>query len=257
MFRIINFVKYFLSAKTAHGVHSPFAFNFVRNVLENKQTYYAFEDIESIRAKLLLSNLEIQVTDLGAGSKKNKNSKRKIADIARYSAKRKKYGQLLFKIVHEYKCKNILELGTSLGISAMYLASVSKQNNIITVEGCPNISKVAEINFSKLNFKNICLIVGNFDDVLPNILKKNKFNLIFIDGNHKGEALLKYTEMCLPYLTENALIIADDINWSKDMNDAWKKITAKNEITLSIDLFEMGICFTNKSLSKEHFILRY
>jgi predicted O-methyltransferase YrrM len=257
MFRIINFVKYFLRAKTAHGVHSPFAFNFVQNVLKNKQNYYAFEDIESIRAKLLLSNLEVQVTDLGAGSKKIKNSKRKISEIVRYSAKSKKYGQLLFKIVSEYKCKNMLELGTSLGISTMYLASVSKQNNIVTIEGCSNISKVAEINFSKLNFKNICSIVGNFDNVLPNILKKNKFDLVFIDGNHKGEALLKYTEMCLPHLTENAILIADDINWSKDMNDAWKKITAKNEIMLSIDLFEMGICFTNKTLSKEHFILRF
>lgn len=257
MFRVLNFVKYFFNAKTAHGVHSPFVFHFIQNILKNNHFFYAFENIESIRAKLLLSQIEIEVTDFGAGSKKNKKHKRKVSDIARYSAKQPKYGQLLFKMVNEYKCKNILELGTSLGISTMYMASVSSQNNLYTIEGCPNISRIAEINFSKMNLQNIRLLTGNFDDILPSVLKKNKFDLIFIDGNHRSKFLLKYFDMCIPYLQENAIIIIDDINWSKDMNQAWKEIISKNEVILSIDLFEVGLCFTNKAFTKEHFVLRY
>lgn len=75
MFRILSFVKYFFKAKTAHGVHSPFVFHLIQHILKNNQSFYAFENIESIRAKLLLSQIEIEVTDFGAGSKKIRNTK--------------------------------------------------------------------------------------------------------------------------------------------------------------------------------------
>ncbi len=54
------------------------------------------------------------------------------------------------------------------------------------------------------------------------------------------------------------LLIFDDIYWSMEMNEAWKTIQAHNSVTLTLDVYQMGICFFMKEkLAKENFVLRY
>ncbi len=256
-FRIYQYLLYLLKAKGAHAVQAPFLYHFITEVLHNKHSFYAFEEIESIRAKLLLSNLEIDVNDLGAGSQHTGTSRRKVSSIARHAAKNEKYAQLLFRVAQAYNKQKMLELGTSLGVSAMYLASAHKNAQLITIEGCRNCTKIAELNFSKLGLTNIQTLTGNFDYVLPELLKEHTFDLFFIDGNHRGEALLKYTDILLPNAEKESIFIIDDIRWNKDMYAAWNILRQKKEFTLTLDLYQLGICFTNPALSKEHFIIRY
>ncbi len=255
---LFNYINYLLKAKNQHGIHSPFVYELYNNVIIDQTPYYVFSDIESIRAKLLLTDLEIEINDFGAGSKVNSSNRRKIKSIAKNSLKSKKYAQLLFRLVNRFKPKNVLELGTSLGISAMYLASVSSKIQVTTIEGCPNIAKVAQINFDKLGLKNIKLINQNFDDFLPNYLyKMTLLDMVFFDGNHTKEATLKYFDWCVENALINSVFIFDDIYWSKGMNEAWNEIIKHPKITTTIDLFAVGIVFFNTDLSKENFVLRY
>ena len=85
----------------------------------------------------------------------------------------------------------ILELGTSLGVSSSYLAAGNKRSEIITIEGDPSLSKIAQSNWNKLGLSNINLMNESFDTALAKI-KDQKFDLIFIDGNHKLLPTLKY-----------------------------------------------------------------
>ena len=141
---IINFLKHKLKAKNQHGIHSPFVFDLYNNVLANRIPFYIFDDIESIRAKLLLSPQNITITDLGAGSKKMASNRRKIADITKYTSKKPKIAQLLFRLVNYLKPQTILELGTSVGISSMYMAASNSRAKVITVEGDPKIAQIAQ-----------------------------------------------------------------------------------------------------------------
>ncbi len=95
-------------------MHSPFVFEFITNVLNDKREFDCFRYIESIREDLKNDNTEINVPDFGAGSRMQLNNKRKISAIARSSLKPKKYSQLIFRIVHFYKPQTIVEIGTSL-----------------------------------------------------------------------------------------------------------------------------------------------
>jgi len=252
---IFHFIRHLLvSNKRGHGIHSPFIYQFVKEVIDSKDHYYIFQSIESLRAKLLLTEQKIAVTDLGAGSKTTKNANRSIQSIAKSALKPKKQAQLLFRVAKFFQSKVSLELGTSFGLSSLYLSQYNSTNQLYTIEGCPNIAKVAQLNFEKLKVKNIHSIVGDFSEQLPAILKKLKtVDLVYFDGNHTEEATLNYFETCFPYIHNETIFIFDDIYWSKGMTAAWKKIKADTRVKVTVDTYYYGFVFFRKEQPKEDF----
>ncbi len=255
---LIKYLQFILSAKTNHAVHSPFIYNFLQKVVFNKTNSGDLNEIKLLRKKLLNDDREILIKDFGAGSHVNPSKKRIIKDIAKNSAKREKYGKILYNIMKYYKPKKALELGTSLGISTCYIAKGYDQAEVVSLEGCPNTIKIAKNNLGKLNIHNTKLIEGNFNNTLNHTLKEMKsINFIFIDGNHQKHATIKYYEECLKYAENNTLFIFDDIYWSSGMKKAWEHIKKHTKTRVSIDLFFIGIIFIKKELSNEHFKIRF
>jgi predicted O-methyltransferase YrrM len=259
LFQIEEYINYWVSSFNKYKIHSPFVFKLVTEVFEKQVNYQDFELIENIRDELKENDTEIEVVDLGAGSKSLKTSKRKISAIAKKSVKKEKYGHLLYMMVRHFKANSILELGTSLGITTAYLASAHKNTNVVTVEGSETIAKIAADNFKRLNLKNISLIVGNFDNELKQICEdKQKFDLIFIDGNHRELPTINYFETLLPYCHNDTIMLFDDIHWSEEMQEAWEFIKNHEKVTLTIDIFEMGIVFFRReNRQKEHMLIHY
>lgn len=257
MFRLKEYIRYLRNAVDEHGIHSPFVFDFYNHIINSDFEEQDFREIEVLRRKLLRNQSLIEVRDFGAGSTKLKSNKRKVSEIAKYSAKPPKFARILYRISKKFRPAVMLELGTSLGISGAHLAMGNPDGRLITIEGCPNIGAMAQSNFNELAIKNIEVKSGNFDDVLPGILSDlSKIDLIFIDGNHTYEATKRYFEMVLPHLHEESIVIFDDIHWSEGMKKAWDEIIAHPSIRVSMDLFFIGIVFFNKDLSKQDFILK-
>ena len=259
-FQIKEYIKYRL--KTGHwkgfGVHSPFVFEFVNIVAREKRPYYAFAKIEAWRESLRKSQVRIEVNDWGAGSKINNSSQRSISKIVRQAALPKKYGELLFRMVERYKLRNILELGTSLGMSTLYLALPNSNAKIITLEGSTTLSEFATRTFQEMDAKNIELIQGNFDETLLKSIKTlPSLDLVFFDGNHIKEPTLRYFHSCLKGVNNNSIFVFDDIHWSKEMHQAWNEIIQHPDVTISVDLFRMGIVFFRKESKKQHFTIRF
>ena len=159
-----KYLSYYLSASNGkgHGVHSPFVFDFITSVLNNKQHYYAYDIVEALREQLQLNRTIISVEDMGAGSVSSPTKERTIASVARTAAKPRKYGQLLFRIANHYRFKTILELGTSLGITTAYLALGNQEANVVTLEGSVAIAEKALENFGQINLKNVKLVHTKF-----------------------------------------------------------------------------------------------
>lgn len=256
MNQVLQYLRHLLVAKTKHGIHSPFVFKLLTEVIQDKTNYSEYIEIEKLREGLLQDSTIINVTDLGAGSQSLKTNKRAIKDIAKKSAKPKKYAQLLFRLVKHFQSKNILELGTSLGISTLYLAKTNKENAVTTFEGCPEIASQAKRNFEKLNAKNIKQVVGNFDEVLSANLN-SKLDFVFIDGNHRKQPTLNYFEIILKHSHSKTVFVFDDIHWSKEMQEAWQEIKKHPQVIVTIDLFFIGIVFIHPEQAKEHFVIRF
>lgn len=255
--QIIKYLSFYFSAKTKYAIHSPFVFDFIEEILENESNYYSFLANEHVRKILEKKSTEIIVKDLGAGSKKIKTAKRKISTIAKTSLQEKKMAQLLFKMINHYQlCDIVVELGTSLGITTAYLANAKKSNKIYTIEGSSEIANVAKSVFEKLGLKNVELIIGDFNVNLKNLILDRKLGLIYIDGNHTKSATISYFNWALENANENTIIVIDDIYWSKEMEESWDYVKKLNEVTMTIDLFKMGIVFLHSVKVKEHFKLK-
>jgi predicted O-methyltransferase YrrM len=257
----LKYIRYYVKADNGkgHGVHSPFVFDLIQHVMNDGRQFYSFEKIEGVRVDLLKNNRSIAVEDFGAGSRVNKLPIRTIQKIAHSSLKPKKYSQLLFKLVHYFSPSHVLELGTSLGITTAYLATANASSQVITMEGSTEVAAIALENFQQLAINNIEIVTGNFDQTLAITLEKlAKVDFVFLDGNHRYEPTVRYFEQVLSKTDEYAVIVLDDIHWSKEMEDAWAYVQNHQAVTLTVDLFYIGLVFFRKEkIAKQHFIIRY
>lgn len=255
MYQIIQYIKFLLKSTNQHGIHSPFVYNLITKCFYDKRIYSDYKNIISYRKTLLKTLTKIKVTDLGAGSQVMKQRERTVSELAKNAGTTYAKAKLLYRITKYFKPKNILELGTSLGIATHAMHLGNPESKITTIEGCPNISAFTKNYKKKSDLKNINIISGNFIDEIDK-LKTNNYNLIFFDGNHQKEATLKYFETFLETVNNNSVFIFDDIYWSKGMTEAWETIKQHPKVTVSIDTFFWGFVFFRKEQLKEHFIIR-
>jgi predicted O-methyltransferase YrrM len=255
---IKDYIKHRFTSKTRHGTHSPFVYKLTDEVIYDFSNKKVYDNIEQQRKKLLDDHTLIHVTDLGAGSHLNKNQTKKVSQIAKNALKNPSLAQLIHRLVAYQKPRNIIELGTCLGITTAYLAQAQPTANVLTIEGCPETAAVAYKNFNELNLANIELQVGNFNERLPIAIDQAEtLDVVYIDGNHTKEATLNYFNWCLPKINENSLLIFDDIYWSEGMKEAWETIKSHPQVTVTVDLFWIGLVYFKKDQAKEHFKIKY
>jgi len=255
--QILDYMIFLRHSNNSHGIHSPFVFNLYNEVLNVKKEHYFFGPLESLRASYLNNQTEIAMHDLGAGSALGNASKRKISKIAAASLQSPKYGELLFRLVDYFQPKTIIELGTSLGITASYLAKAVRKSNIISIEGNPALAEIAKEGFKKMDISNITCKTGSFEAHFLSTLKELKqADFILFDGNHRLKPTMQYFHEALPFANENTVFVFDDIYWSEEMKTAWETIKTDSNVTITIDLFDMGLVFFRKGHTKQHFKLR-
>ncbi|MBP8976054.1 MAG: class I SAM-dependent methyltransferase [Bacteroidetes bacterium] len=226
------------------------AHSFTRDELDS------IEAIERYRTSLLHNTTKIEMLDYGAARKNGEAVQKELAirTICHTSASPKKKCLLLFSLIREIRPAVCVEMGTNLGISGSYLAAAAKLNGngfIYSLEGSPSLSQIASKHFYDSGLSNIKVYKGQFVETIPNIVASSPpISLVYFDGHHEEFATLRYYEMLKPHLSENALLVIDDICWSSGMERAWNTIRSSSPIALSIDLFTMGVCVTD-SLSTE------
>jgi len=234
-----------------HSVHSPLVYQFINQVLNsNKDSKYPLAEYE--RKRLQSDTTLINFVDFG---KSGKTYEKKINTIAKSSLKSKKYAQLLRRIVQHFQPNKVLELGTSLGITTAYLA-YDQSVDITTLEGSERVAQEAEQVWKNLKLSQIQCITGDFDKTLLSVTQQS-FDLIYLDGNHRCEPTLAYFEMLKKNSYKKTIFIFDDIHYSKSMEEAWRQIKQQADVTITIDLFFIGLVWIDSSLSKENFVLRY
>ncbi|GAB4199287.1 MAG: class I SAM-dependent methyltransferase [Bacteroidia bacterium] len=250
--RLYHYIKYLLTAKSIHHIHSPLLYRFVTECLNQNNHYYCFDEINRIRQKLVHNNDEIEYEYIGAKSFRLKKTA-KIKDILKTAVSPPKYSELYFRIAIFVKSRATLELGTSLGINTLYLAHSSKK--VVSIEGQKKLCEFANKLFQANWMTNIQLIHSDFDSALPVLLSDNTFDLALIDGNHAYDATMRYYNQLK---STHTIIIIDDIYWSKDMTRAWREIVNSPDIKYTIDLYRCGIVIFNENIvHSQHFILRY
>ena len=268
LYRVSTWLKHYLTAWNTggEGVHSPYLFEWVRMVMSDKHAYRVWEDIESVRARMLVSDQVVEFVDYGSGvGRKGEGAKgeKRVKDIAKGSLARAKYAQMLFRLVnwlgHQLREGNkgltIVELGTSLGVTTAYLAGVDTRDKVYTYEGCEAVAKIAKENWNVLGMNNISCLVGPIDaEQLRGGL--GYIDVAFVDANHTYEASMKYFDVLAQKVHEKSVVVMDDIHHSEEMERAWKEICADERVTSTIDLYQMGLVFFDKHYWKRNYRMR-
>lgn len=286
-----KYLHYYLKAANGkgHGIHSPFVFDFVLKVLNDRYAYADYAAIEGLRRRLGRDETMLEIEDMGAGSAWKAPRQRSIGDITRHAAKPARLGQLLYRIARYYRPARLVELGASLGLSTAYLAAGAREGwigggadavgggadagggthvggggaregagRLWTIEGSGQVAAAAERNLHSLGLE-AQVVTGNFDRVLPGLLQEmGGVDLAFVDGNHRRDPTLSYFNQLMASAGREAVLIFDDIHWSAEMEEAWAAIKNDSRVMLTIDIFFIGIVFLREEFKvKQDFVIRF
>ena len=279
LYRVGSYLKHQLTARHTggHGIHSPYLFEWVRMVMADDNSYYAWVKIEEIREQLLRDEREVTFVDYGSGRALSSSpadaNKRLVKDIAKGSLAQKKYAQMLARLVRwlgsanpQYLSKrkedrglNIVELGTSLGVTTAYLATMNKGDKVLTFEGCNAVAEIAKENWKLMEINNIECRVGEVTEEslrLAMVDLQGGLDVAFIDANHTYEGTKSYFNVLAEKVHEKTVIVVDDIHYNQAMEKAWMEICADERVTSTMDLYQMGMVFFDKHYWKRNYKIR-
>ncbi len=255
LYQVKAYLKFLLKSANQHGIHSPFVYELTTKCFYNKTKHPEYSILKNYREGLYNASEAIEIKDFGQGSRIFTSNQRKISAIARNAGIPPKRQRLLFRLVRYFNTETVLELGTSLGLATVALALGNPSSKIHTVEGCQNTAKKAQFYFDRFKLKNIRLHPKTFEDYFTEH-PSEKYQLVYIDGNHNKEKTLQYFEILLKQASNDSVFIFDDIYWSPQMTEAWRQIIDHPQVTVSIDTFYWGLVFFRKEQSVQHFSIR-
>lgn len=264
-YQLNTWIKHQLRAKGADNLHSPFVFDLYTNTIRKDELYFpAFNYIEERRKDLQKNQNIVSGNDFGTG----KGIDRTVSQIVSSAAKNAKHGRLLHRLALKFKPENVLEFGSNAGISTAYISSaLNSSAKFFSIEGNAGLAQLARETIDSVNQNQSAAVVstfavpvileGEFDKVLPQLLPKmDKLDLVFFDGNHRYQPTINYFNSCLPKVHNDTVFIFDDIHWSEEMTQAWNEIKSREEVSVTIDLYQIGLVFFRKEQKKENFLLR-
>lgn len=247
-----------MTAGSRYGVHSPFVYEFATQVLPHQESEVG-DRIEPLRQEALHSETVLRIRDWGAGysGKHEPVVHKQIREVARSSSRKRRSGEFLYRLCKWLQPEFGLELGGNLGFSTAYQVSGIEKGHFTSIEGSASLAAEASKLWRKLGLE-IDSLVGEFDQELAPLLDKGaSLDYVLLDGNHSYEATLSYFNRLFPLLRPNGVIVVDDIHWSEGMQQAWQEIRKREDVSLSIDLYFMGLCFFRPHQAKENFRFRY
>lgn len=241
--------------RRGYGVHSPFVFNLITKVIEERCSYYSFSDIELIRKQLVFRDDRITYPDW---RQKGKLRQRTIGEIVAREAIKPKHGALLFRLTNYFKSRNILQFGSSMGLSTLYLTSYSTHLNCIALESVPEFASIARVSFEKAAHNPIDLRVGGYMDLLPQALKDmERLDFVFFNTLYEQQNLLFLFEECLKHAHNETIFVFEGIKANRSMREFWQMLCKHSGITVTVDLYSIGLVFFNKSLHKRNYIVYF
>lgn len=256
-FALTSWIRHRRMALGRYGLHSPYVYALFNDVALARDQPQGVADIETDRKKYRCDPTPVLASDPGAGS--SRPSSRTIASVARHALKPPAQAAFLFRLARFHGACRALELGTCLGTTSRYLArGLKPEGQLHTIEGVPEFYHVAAQSFNREASGRIVPHAGHFDEVLPELLRREgHFDFVFLDGNHRYEATMRYVNKIIPYCTPDAMIVLDDIYWSREMARAWNEMRADPRFPLTLDFYHVGILVLSARQQKEDFRLKW
>lgn len=217
-----------------HGIHSPFAYSFINDVIEEENLFYGYK---AIADKLRIRKETIALP--GATFLKN--------------------NLFLFRLSNHYKAKRVIMVGCKSETSIFYLQGGNPTTSCALIEW--NKRKLDTTSRLCEHEKNLLVYDCNPDETLKtyqSLIARNGAPDILYIHHASGDTIKQnLLESCCTFAEEQTIIVLDDIYKTKENTQFWKNATQDPRLSVSFDLIEFGILIKNKKLQKQHYKLFY
>jgi hypothetical protein len=240
MFHVTKIYR-MLFCRKGYGVHSPFVFDLITNVIEEMMIFYAYHDIAQIRLQLLQKDKPIHYRDKKLAVKK----------VLRQYGISKKEGEFLFRMANHYKPHSILSVGSSMGLAPLCLSRYNSTVQCVTLEEEQDLAEIATHFLNKEKNPSLLIKTGAYEVTIPeSIVQLQQIDCIFFGKDVEANNIITIFQQYLPFIHDNTFCVLAGIRSSSEKQHCWKQCCQLPCVTVAVDLFDMGILFFQPKLHK-------
>lgn len=214
-----------IKTKRGFGVHSPFVYYFLTEIVSSKYPFYAYPSIEILRAKCEKENLR-----------------------TKQSYKTDKYYQLLYRISNYINLNSLVSIGdnNSFSVFSLLLPAFNSKATVFTDRS--EVSVFFTYLKDYISSKRINYLSS--DSIRNQPVPKIDLLLISSSKDNSFSSLFSYLNYLLPSMHDNTIILIEDINDAFPVNQFWHELRQHQSITLMIDFYYFGVAFLDKNYHK-------
>jgi hypothetical protein len=219
-----SYLKYLLHRKSEYGIHSPFVYEFMRKVLNDAGSNRDYDTIYRI-ARLL--------------------DKRKHIN---YNLR--KQSRLLYRMVRYFEPESVVSFGKMSALNTAALALGHLQTKVYLEESADFLETL-----NSMGVVNVSLIQPEEFD--SEHFKRLNSGFVFFGRNSFEDDTWDYLADCLNHKSSDSVFIFEGIHRNSDMEEAWEEIKANEDVSVTFDLYCVGMVFFREGIEKQDFILKY
>ena len=221
---VVSYLIYLWQRKSEYSIHSPFVFDFVTKVLNDNGSNRDYDTILRI-GRLLDKKKHISY------------------------AKRKR-SRLLYRVIRHYEPDSVVSFGSITALNATALAMGHLQTRVYLEQ--------SEDFLETLNSMGVI----NVNLIQPSEFDSERFRrlntgFVFFGRDSFEEDTWDYLVDCLSYKTVDSVFIFEGIHHNRDIEDAWEEIKANEDVSVTFDLYSIGMVFFREGIEKQDFVLKF
>ena len=219
-----RYLKYLLRRKTEFSVHSPFVFDFMEKVLYDRGSNRDYD-------------LMLRISRLLDGKKYATRSRRKEA-------------RLLYRLVRYLEPETVLTFGRLSALNTSALALGNLQTKVYLEQRSDYLETL-----NAMGVVNVNLIRRDIDE--EEQLERLNTGFVYYGLDDFGEDTWNNLEDGFGEVDEDTVLVFEGIHHSHRTEAAWEAIKASEDVSLTIDVFSIGIVFFRDGVEKQDFVLKY
>jgi len=222
--------------RKGYGVHSPAAFYLIRFVFFEKAAYYDYERLMTVVRKA------------------REHFDKYVEHLRLY--------KLLFRLVNNAQPTSIIEVGRVIGLTTAYLAAPCKKVPVISIDvkRDQNLSDFTSLML-KQHAPNVELheeeVVNCLDEALLRVEKEERLFILFRLELFEVEVAMQIFKKLIKVTNSQSIIVMTGIHASKALNRLWKDYIKSDKISVTFDLYELGVMYFDHSYAKQNYLINF
>lgn len=219
------------------GVHSPFAFSLITQVIGEKTPFYAYEEILQLKKKCS------RITAL-------------LPKFVSLRLPSTKILFLLYRLINRFQSQHLLEIGNQGGLVSYVMGLPNTTAELISIGADADKLEQAAALFDQETPHNHCFIHGEPVKVLGELPEGYRADFIYIHAEaarHADELYAALRERIHPH----TVILIESIKTDKNARRLWNYFRYSPEIRVSLDLYEVGVAIGHDRFYKQHYIVSF